>query len=58
MFVNLSKYIFAQLLDRDKQTHTETQTHRHTFQHIGLRDLEGRSQLWVFICIQTDKTTH
>ena len=49
---------FAKILGRDIQTHTDTWTHRQTFQHIGLIDLEGRSQWLVPTCIQTGDTTN
>ena len=58
IFVISPKSLFAQLLGRDIQTHTDTWIHRHTLKHICLSDLKGRPQLWVLNCIQSDKTTH
>ena len=56
LFVIFSNSLFIQLLGRDIQTHTDTRTHRHTFVHTGLSDLDNR---WVGIySMQTDNTTH
>ena len=58
LFVIVLKSVCTQLLGRDIQKNIDTRTHKHTFLHIGLSDLENRFQWWVFNRMHTVDATH